>query len=60
MDASVPIAFAHFVPVSHFGNSHNISGILISIFYLLLWPMISDLWCYCYDLLKVQVMASSF
>ena len=39
-----PIAFAHFVSVSYFGNSHNISNFFIIISVM----VISDLWCYCY------------
>ena len=45
------------VSVSHFGNYHNISNCSIIIIFVM---MISDLWCYYYDLLKAQMMVSIF
>lgn len=46
-----PTAFAHIcISVSHFSNSHSISNwfIILLLFYLLQWSVISDLWYYCY------------
>ena len=40
-----PTAFAHYVSVSHFGNSCNIFNFFIIIF-IIISPGISDLWCY--------------
>ena len=47
------------VSVPHFGNSRNISNFLL-LLYLLWWSVISDLWCYYYNLLKPQMMVSMF
>ena len=45
--------------VSDFGNSHNISNFFIIVIFVM-WSVISDLWCYYYDLLTAQMMVSIF
>ena len=40
-----------------FSNSYNISNLFITIMFIM---VISDLWCYYYNSLKIQMMATSF
>ena len=42
---------------SHVGNAHNISTFFIITMFIM---VISDLWCYYYNSLKIQMMATSF
>ena len=46
-----------YVSVSRFDNDHSISSFLIII---MLVMVISDFWCYYYDLLKAQMIISIF
>ena len=55
-----PAAFAHFVSLHHILVVLKIFQTLSSWLYLLWWPVISDLWCYCYDSLKAQMMFHMF
>lgn len=43
--------------VSHVGNALRYFKLFLP-FYLLWWSVVSDLWCYSYDLLKAQMMVN--
>ena len=43
ISASIPTVFAHFMSLSHFGSSQNISNFLIIVIFVM---VIGDLWCY--------------
>ena len=63
--AIFPTVFAHFMSLSHFGNSHNSSNFFI-ITDIIFVTMISDHWSLMlllqkdYDSLNAQMMVSSF
>ena len=64
ISAIILTAFAHFMSLSHFGSSQNISNFLIIVIFVTViddpWSLMLQLQKKNYDLLQAQIMDSSF
>lgn len=64
ISAIIATAFAHFMSLSHFGSSQNISNFLIIVIFVTViddpWSLMLQLQKKNYDLLQAQIMDSSF
>lgn len=64
ISAIILTAFAHFMSLSHFGSSQNISNFLIIVIFVTViddpWSLMLQLQKKKYDLLQAQIMDSSF
>ena len=54
------LEFSQYLPLCHILVTLTIFQTFSLLLFLLWWSVISDLWCYYYDLLKAQMMASIF
>ena len=59
IDAIFITAFPHFISLGHILIILRIFQTLL-LSYLLWWSVVSNLWCHYYDLLKIQIMVSTF